>query len=109
MRIGELAAQTGVSVRALRYYEDCGLLRPGRTPSGQRTFGDEAVDRVRFIQQLFAAGLTSRTVISILPCIETGKLANSQRELLLVEADRLKTRIAALGRARKLLLDLIPD
>ncbi len=50
MRIGELAAKAGVSVRALRYYEEQGLLAATRTSSGQRTYPDTAVDRVLLVQ-----------------------------------------------------------
>ena len=38
MRIGELATTTGVSVRALRYYEEQGLLKAERTASGLHDF-----------------------------------------------------------------------
>lgn len=40
MRIGELARRTGVSERMLRYYEQEGLLRPARTTSGYRDYGE---------------------------------------------------------------------
>lgn len=56
MRIGELAARAGVSVRALRYYEEQNLLASVRSPSGQRQYPYSAVDRVELIQQLYAAG-----------------------------------------------------
>lgn len=69
MRIGELADRTGVSVRSLRYYETKGLLVPERGPGGQRDYDDAAVDRVRRIQQMYAAGLNSDTVGELLPCI----------------------------------------
>jgi DNA-binding transcriptional MerR regulator len=69
MRIGELARRTGVSERSLRYYEQQGLLASDRTPSGQRKYGERAVDRVIHIQELFAAGLHSRTIASLLPCM----------------------------------------
>jgi DNA-binding transcriptional MerR regulator len=36
VKIGDAAAQLGVSERALRYYEEQGLVRPARTGSGQR-------------------------------------------------------------------------
>jgi DNA-binding transcriptional MerR regulator len=55
MRIGDLAAKAGVSVRSLRYYEEQGLLAATRTASGQRTYDAEAVDRVRLVQELEAA------------------------------------------------------
>ncbi|WP_069165692.1 MerR family transcriptional regulator [Nocardia altamirensis] len=69
MRIGELADRTGVSVRSLRYYETKGLLASERTSGGQREYPEAAVDRVRRIQEMFAAGLHSDTVGDLLPCI----------------------------------------
>lgn len=40
-RVGEVAALTGVTIRALRHYDQIGLLRPsGRTPSGYRQYTD---------------------------------------------------------------------
>lgn len=72
MRIGEVAGKAGVSVRALRYYEEQGLLRAERSPGGQRLYPGTAVDRVRLIQQLYAAGLPSRVVREVLPCVDSG-------------------------------------
>ncbi|WP_043719020.1 MerR family transcriptional regulator [Nocardia asiatica] len=69
MRIGELAERTGVSVRSLRYYEAKGLLAARRTSGGQREYPEAAVDRVRRIQEMFAAGLRSDTIGELLPCI----------------------------------------
>ncbi|MEW1738152.1 MerR family transcriptional regulator [Nocardia beijingensis] len=69
MRIGELADRTGVSVRSLRYYETKGLLNSQRSSGGQREYAESAVDRVRRIQEMFAAGLHSDTIGELLPCI----------------------------------------
>jgi DNA-binding transcriptional MerR regulator len=69
MRIGELARRTGVSERSLRYYEQQGLLVADRTPGGQREYPDMAVDRVIRIQELFAAGLHSKKIAQVLPCM----------------------------------------
>jgi DNA-binding transcriptional MerR regulator len=91
-----------VSVRALRYYEEQGLLTPGRTPGGQREYADDAVDRVRFLQQLYAAGLPSRRIAELLPCIDTGTTTVQQRAMLDTERARLRKQIdeytAALAR-----------
>ncbi|MEU4116101.1 MerR family transcriptional regulator [Kitasatospora sp. NPDC028055] len=59
MRIGDAAAATGTTPRALRFYEQRGLLPPPtRSGSGQREYGPEEVARVRVIRQLLATGLT---------------------------------------------------
>ncbi|HSU08703.1 MAG TPA: MerR family transcriptional regulator [Pseudonocardia sp.] len=47
-------------------------LLPGRTAGGQRTYADDAVERVELIQLLFAAGVPSATVVKLLPCIYSG-------------------------------------
>lgn len=49
MRIGQLARRSGVSVRALRYYEEQRLLESARTSGGQRDYPDEALERVQLI------------------------------------------------------------
>lgn len=59
MRIGEAAAAAGATPRALRYYEQRGLLPPPvRTASGQREYGPGEIARVRVIRELLALGLT---------------------------------------------------
>ncbi len=68
MRIGELAARTGVSQRLLRYYEQQGLLTPARTPAGYRIYDEASVVTVRQIRALLAAGLTTQVIRRILPC-----------------------------------------
>ncbi len=107
MRIGELARRGGVSVRALRYYEEQGLLTSERSSSGQRHFDDQAVARVRLIQQLYAAGLASRTIVDVLPCMTTGSLTEPQVNLLLAERARIDGQIDALAQARRRLQDAI--
>lgn len=62
MRIGDLAARSGVSVRSLRYYEEQDLLHSSRSSSGQRHYDEAAVQRVGLIQMFFAAGLSSKTI-----------------------------------------------
>ena len=52
MRMGELAAQAGVSVATIRYYEQQGLLdKPARSESNYRRYGSEATKRLVFVRQ----------------------------------------------------------
>lgn len=102
MRIGELAARTGVSVRSLRYYEEQGLLTSVRSSSGQRHYTDVEIERVAFIQRLYAGGLSSRTIAEVLPCAESPSAENSDAALarLAEERDRLSAHIEELIRTR---------
>lgn len=107
MRIGDLAAETGVSVRSLRYYEEQGLLTASRTASGQRVYTDAAVERVQLVQQLFAAGLASRTIVQLLPCVDRGESTPESFALLIAERDRITAQLAELESARQRLDEVI--
>lgn len=69
MRIGELSRRAGVSIRSLRYYEEQNLLDPTRLPSGYRVYDEADVIRVQRIQALLGAGLGTRKIERILPCL----------------------------------------
>lgn len=69
MRIGELAALTGVSVRSLRYYEHQGLLDPKRSLAGHRLYTVEDQALVEQIQELFQAGFCSSVIQDLLPSL----------------------------------------
>jgi DNA-binding transcriptional MerR regulator len=59
MRISEVAAQTGFSTGALRYYESIGLLPPpARSDTGYRLYDERAVELLRFVGRAKALGLT---------------------------------------------------
>ncbi len=100
MRVGELAARTGVSVRALRYYEEQNLLSAERSPSGQRHYPESAVDRVQLIQQLYAAGLSSRTIVELMPCVIDGRATPALLKRLAAEREHVDRRITDLMHAR---------
>lgn len=110
MRIGELSERTGASIRSIRYYEEQGLLAATRSGSGQRHFPDDAVDRVALIRRLFDAGLSSRTMAELLPCItdprsRTPYLARRLRQ----ERARIVAQIDQLSQTVRGLDDVIAD
>ena len=66
-RIGSVAAEAGVNVQTLRYYERRGLLpRPARTASGYRDFAPDTAHVVRFIQRAQDLGFTLAEVQELL-------------------------------------------
>ncbi|BBA98939.1 putative MerR family transcriptional regulator [Actinacidiphila reveromycinica] len=109
MRIGELASRAGVSVRSVRYYEEQGLLASTRSSGGQRRYTGHDVERVAFIQRLYAGGLSSRTILELLPCVDAPSEANSEAALerMAQERDRLSAHIAELEQTRASLDTLI--
>ena len=102
MRIGELAARSGVSVRSLRYYEEQGLLTSTRSASGQRHYTEAHVERVTFLQRMYAAGLSSRTIAELLPCVDSPSETTSDAALerMAEERERLSAHIEELVRTR---------
>ena len=93
MRIGELAEAVGITTKALRFYEEQGLLPPAeRTTGGYRDYTNEAVARVDFIHRGQAAGLTLAQIRQILDIRDHGEApCNHVRDLLdvrLADVDR---------------------
>ncbi|MEU8875056.1 MerR family transcriptional regulator [Streptomyces javensis] len=108
MRIGELSRRTGVNERLLRYYEQQGLLRPERLPSGYRAYRASDVAVVRRIRALLAAGLSTATISQVLPCLrDDGEhLVPTCPDLLgelRAERDRMTSAIEELELSRSLL------
>ena len=74
MKIGQLADRCGVSTKTIRYYEDIGLLaEPARTSSGYRNYSDDAVERLRFVRDAQATGLTLAEIASVLELKGSGE------------------------------------
>ena len=99
MRIGEASRVGGVSARALRYYEDEGLIVPGRLGNGYRDYCRSTLDRVTVIRSLLEHGLPLRLVREVLPYLEgraegrTGPGANGLCPEFLDEVARYRDRL----------------
>ncbi|MFG2404765.1 heavy metal-responsive transcriptional regulator [Streptomyces brevispora] len=100
MRIGDLAARTGLTTKTLRFYEDSGLLPPPpRTPSGYRDYPEHAVTRLAFVRDAQRAGLTLAEIRSVLalrddghaPCTHVTGLIHEHLD----DIDRRMTELAA--------------
>ncbi|WP_084223772.1 MerR family transcriptional regulator [Kitasatospora cheerisanensis] len=105
MRIGELADRAGASPRLLRYYEEQGLLKPGRSANGYREYDEALVERVRQIRSLLESGLSTRTIREVLPCLVDGQyhVRGATPETLAAleqEHRQLADRVECLSRSR---------
>ena len=74
MKIGQLADATGVSTKAIRYYEDIGVLpRPDRASNGYRTYDNSTAERISFIQDAQSAGMSLIEIQLILELRDEGQ------------------------------------
>jgi DNA-binding transcriptional MerR regulator len=98
LRIGEVAASSGIGVEALRFYERRGLLgRPARTASGYRAYDASVIERLAFIKRAQAIGFSLDEIAEILemrgrgeaPCLEVREAARRK----LVELDARLTEL----------------
>ena len=73
MRIGALAQLSGLTTQTIRYYESIDLIaEPERTPSGYRQYSADAVERLRFVRDAQASGLTLAEVEALLSMKDAG-------------------------------------
>jgi DNA-binding transcriptional MerR regulator len=101
MDIRDVAKRTGLTSRALRFYEARGLLKPLRTYSGRRLYGRGELERIQQILALKRAGLSLAQI---------GKLtAHGNMDLRAIVDAQLKVieeRRAELDEAKALLLSV---
>ncbi|MGE3251135.1 MAG: redox-sensitive transcriptional activator SoxR [Hyphomonadaceae bacterium] len=103
--IGELARRTGVSVSAIRFYEERGLIAPLRSSGGQRRFRRADIRRLSFIRIAQQMGLSIDQIggeLAQLPNARTPTASDWARISRSIR-DVLDERIAALERTRRLL------
>ena len=110
MRIGELSARSGVPVRMLRYYEEKGLLAPGRAANGYREYGEGDVTRAALVTSMIRSGLPTKLIVPLLR--QQGETADADPDgevvaLLRAEAARLDARIACMSLSRGTIQDYL--
>lgn len=109
MQISELATRAGVTVKAVRYYEQLGLVAPERRlPNGYREYGDDQLRAVLEIRQLAETGIPPGKAAPFIDCLGAGH-ARSDECPASVDAYRagiaeLDTAIAELEHRREQLL-----
>jgi DNA-binding transcriptional MerR regulator len=91
VHIKELAEQAGVTVKAVRYYESRGLIRPRRATNGYRTYDDADVTVVREVHALLSLGLTAEQTHPFVECLRAG---NDRADVCPASLSAYRSRIA---------------
>ena len=96
--IGKVAKTTGLSLKAIRYYEDKGLLAPRpRTDGGYRQYEDADVNRLLFIRRAKELGISLRQITDLLNCWPDNTCSMTRPILKKAMRDRLEELKAQIG------------
>jgi DNA-binding transcriptional MerR regulator len=101
MKVGELATKTGKTVRALRLYEEMGLLRPASRTQGRfRLYGPDEVARVYWIGKLQQMGFSLSEIRGVLEVVEASRTApdamQTVRQLFRTRLEETRSQVAKL-------------
>jgi MerR family transcriptional regulator, mercuric resistance operon regulatory protein len=107
LTIGRLAAEAGVNVETIRYYQRRGLMtEPAKPTNGQRRYAVDAVKRVRFIKRAQVLGFTLEEIGSLLELDEAHACADT-RVLAANKLQVIEGKLADLDAMRKALTMLL--
>lgn len=112
LSIGELARETGASVRSIRHYDEHGLLTSLRAGNGYRVFPHKAIVQVRQIQRMIATGFSLAEIRAFPDCMRMIEGASACPETTEAQRRRLASierQITDLERRRARLLKTLAE
>jgi len=109
MQIGTVAEKSGISPKAIRYYESVGLIQAAsRSQSGYRIYGERDLRTLRFIQRARGLGFSVEAVGDLLALWQdTSRHSAQVKALAQRHVGDIDRKIAELGGMRDTLIDLI--
>jgi len=102
LEANECAARIGLSKRALRLYEEHGLIRPRRTEKGWRLYGADEIARLHEILALKRLGLSLQRITALLQgrATDLAGILAIQHDLLAEQRERAEQGLALVRAAR---------
>lgn len=109
LKIGEVASNSGVPIKTIRYYEELGLLKAAKRTDGKfRLFKPSVISRLALIKRLQSLGLSLQEIGECLAVYDHGDLpCKSIQDKLEKQVNNIDKRIAELRLLRKELTDLL--
>ncbi len=108
MNIGDVASQTGLPAKTIRYYEVIGLIRPMRDDNGYRRFREQDVHKLIFLGRARALGFTIGDCRTLLALYEDETRASADvKKVARDHLAQIEIKIADLNAMRDTLSHLI--
>ena len=108
MQIGEAAAQSGVSPKMIRYYEEIGLVpRSARQPQGYRDYDDRDVNRLRFVARARDLGFSIKEIAELLRLYSDRRRSSADvKRIALSHVAELETKIRSMRQLKRTIQEL---
>jgi MerR family transcriptional regulator, copper efflux regulator len=109
MNIGEASEASGVSAKAIRYYESAGLIAPaGRSEGGYRVYTESDIRVLRFIRRARELGFSIERIRRLLDLWrDKGRASADVKRLALEHVGEIEAKIAELTAMRDAVQELV--
>ena len=108
MNIGEAAEKSGLPAKTIRYYEDIGLVAPDRSENGYRTFSEQDLHKLAFVQRARSLGFSIEECRALLSLYNDRERASADvKALAKAHLDQIEEKISNLQAMQKTLSDLV--
>ena len=108
MNISDAATRCGLPAKTIRYYEDIGLVTPGRLENGYRDYSDDDLHKLRFLQRARGLGFSVEDCRVLLSLYEDRNRASSDvKEIAKAHLSEIERKISELQSLQKTLSDLV--
>ena len=108
MNISDAATRCGLPAKTIRYYEDIGLVTPGRLENGYRDYSDDDRHKLRFLQRARGLGFSVEDCRVLLSLYEDRNRASSDvKEIAKAHLSEIERKISELQSLQKTLSDLV--
>ncbi|OSQ42391.1 Cu(I)-responsive transcriptional regulator [Thalassospira sp. MCCC 1A01428] len=108
MNISDAAQDSGLPAKTIRYYEEIGLVHPGRLANGYRDYSDQDLHKLRFLQRSRGLGFSIEDCRTLLSLYEDHNRASADvRQIAKAHLDDIDRKIAELKSLQTTLRHLV--
>ena len=108
MNVSQAARRSGLPAKTIRYYEEVGLIRPGRAANGYRDYSGEDVHSLAFLKRARGLGFSIEDCRQLMALyVDKGRASHDVREIAVAHVAAIDAKIAELQSMRRTLDTLV--
>lgn len=108
MNVSQAAQRSGLPAKTIRYYEEIGLVHPGRAANGYRDYGDDDIHRLAFLKRARGLGFSIEDCRQLVALYrDKSRASHDVREIAVAHIAAIDDKIAELRSMRRTLDTLV--